>query len=74
MVFVTFLVVNRMMACVICVIMSHLMIWSYVLSNLKVRLVTHITHWIASRTKDLVTLMMVHYVIFFVTQVFGCLI
>ena len=70
----TFLVVNHMMVCIIHVIMSCLMVLSCVLSNRKVKLVTYITHWIVSRTKDLVTLMMVHYIMVFVTQVFGCLI
>jgi hypothetical protein len=62
------------MVCVIHVLMSCLMVLSYVLSNHKVKLVTYITHWIVSRTKDVITLMLVHYIMVFVTQVFGCLI
>lgn len=74
MVFGTFLVVSHMMVCVIHMIVSCLMVLSYVLSNCKVKLVTYVTHWIASRTKDLVTLLMMDYIMDYVTQVFGCLI
>lgn len=74
MVFGTFLVVSHMMVCVIHVIMSCLTILSYVSSNRTVKLVTYLTRWVAGRTRDLVTLMMVHYITVFVTQVFGCLI
>jgi hypothetical protein len=62
-----------MMVYVIRVIMSCRMVLSYVVGNCTVKFVTYITHWIVSRTKDFVTLMMMHYIMVFVTQVFGCL-
>jgi hypothetical protein len=62
------------MVCVIHVIMSCLMVLSYVLCDCDMKLVAYIAHWIVSCMKDLVTLMMVKYRMVFVTQVFACLV